>query len=56
MDGQSVVLFNLTDSLPIMFGFDEVSLIFGITSVLIWASCGLILFHERYFRKSRRTF
>lgn len=52
MDGQSVVLFNLTDSLPIMFGCDEVSLVFGITSVLIWAFCAI--YSISYFRNDKK--
>lgn len=49
---EAVVLFNLTDKLPIMFKCDEMSMIFGSISLLIWALCGF--YSISYFKNDKK--
>lgn len=49
---EAVVLFNLMDKLPIMFKCDEMSMIFGSISLLIWALCGF--YSISYFKNDKK--
>ena len=51
MEGSSIVLFNLTDRLPIMFNCDEISIVFGIITLLIWVLCAY--YSISYFKHDR---
>ena len=53
MDNSTYVLFNLTDRLPIIFKCDEISVIFGITTLIIWTLCAY--YSMRYFKKEKKT-
>jgi len=52
MSGDTFVLFNLTRKLPIMFKCDEMSVIFGIITVIIWALCGY--YSIAYFKGDKK--
>lgn len=52
MDGQSLVLFDLTENLTISFGCDQISLIFAVTSIVIWALCAI--YSISYFKNDKK--
>ena len=52
MDYTTYVLFNLTENLPIMFKCDELSLIFGGITLLIWVLCGY--YSISYFKGDKK--
>ncbi len=52
MDEKAFVLFNLTDRLPIMFRCDEISLIFAVTTLIIWVLCAY--YSIGYFKHDKK--
>ncbi len=52
MDTTAYVLFNLTKDLPIMFRCDEISLIFGGITLLVWVLCGY--YSISYFKGDKK--
>ena len=52
MSGDTFVLFNLTEKLPIMFKCDEMSIIFGLITAFIWAMCGY--YSIAYFKGDKK--
>lgn len=52
MDEKTYVLFNLTEQLPIMFRCDEISVIFGIITLLIWVLCAY--YSIGYFKNDKK--
>ncbi len=53
MDEKIVTLFYLTEKFPIMLKTDAVSLIFGLTTILIWLLCGIYSF--AYFKGDKKV-
>lgn len=52
MGEKTITLFYLTEKLPILFAADKLSVIFAITTIVIWVLCGI--YSVSYFKEDKK--